>query len=333
VTHSSTAAPPQADEQTTADETQFLSADSTPGRHHPESRAVEVTPAEQTCPECARRQAVPALSAALPAPASMSEVPTTFVYAVGKVEIRYPSLSVEKEFDQVAGLTDAAGLTESQLVASVLGDPQNRYLARMVCWVFTVREIETYILRPRDPHDFVLLTEALRPDPSPSDLDVVIGVRGPIAGPEVCNGLYLPIVGFDQLYSFGRDTLVAALPREKGVNEKTFTASSASVLDTVLRLADNAGSADEHRALNYLAVRYPDIYRSTAERIRDNFALRDVEVKTSPLAGNRNVVDCIFSYIDRATSVVEKLAVAVDVTDEFPFLVTRLSPYFDRTAR
>jgi hypothetical protein len=40
------------------------------------------------------------------------------------------------------------------------------------------------------------------------DLDVVIGMRGSIAPPEFCNGLMLPIVAFDQIYSFDRSALI-----------------------------------------------------------------------------------------------------------------------------
>ena len=43
-------------------------------------------------------------------------------------------------------------------------------------------------------------------------LFVVVGVRGPIAPPEMCNGLMMPIVAFDQIYSFDRDALIKALP-------------------------------------------------------------------------------------------------------------------------
>jgi hypothetical protein len=53
-------------------------------------------------------------------------------------------------------------------------------------------------------------------------------------------------------------------------------------------------------------------------------------VQASPLSGVRKIVDVIFSYTNRQTDVVDKLFVRVDVTDEFPFLVTKLSPYFDR---
>jgi hypothetical protein len=49
---------------------------------------------------------------------------------------------------------------------------------------------------PRDSADFDLLVEAVRATPRPTDLDVVIGLRGPMAPPEMCNGLMVPIVFF-----------------------------------------------------------------------------------------------------------------------------------------
>ena len=44
----------------------------------------------------------------------------------------------------------------------------------------------------------------------------------------------------------------------------------------------------------------------------------------------RNVLDMIFSYTNRNTDVVDKCFVRVDVTEEFPFLVTKMSPYYER---
>jgi len=42
------------------------------------------------------------------------------------------------------------------------------------------------------------------------------------------------------------------------------------------------------------------------------------------------VVDVIFSYTNRNTDVTDKSFCRVGVTEEFPFLVTKLSPYYDR---
>ena len=91
-----------------------------------------------------------------------------------------------------------------------------------------------------------------------------------------------------------------------------------------------AGATDEDRALNYLAVRYPNIYARAAESFAGNFSLSGVEVRPSPLSGTRRVVDCIFSYTNRNTDYTEKYFVRCDVTEEFPFLVTKMSPYYDR---
>jgi hypothetical protein len=256
-----------------------------------------------------------------------------YVYALGQVEPRIPSLAVEKELAQVTGRTDVAGRTDREALEAVLADRSNRYLARQLCWVFTIEGLETYLLVPRDPADLDLLIEAVRPRPNRTDLDVVVGVRGPLAPPETCNGLVVPLVAFDQLYSFDRADLLGAIPRPDDVPEEddeSFRATAAEVLDLILQTADNAGAADEHRALNYLAVRYPAIYARTAGAHAGNASLAGVEVRSSRLSGVRAILDVVFAYRHRQTDVVEKYFVRVDVTEEFPFLVTKLAPYYER---
>lgn len=186
------------------------------------------------------------------------------------------------------------------------------------------------MLTPRDPSDIDLLTEAIRPAPSPNDIDVVIGVRGPIAPPEMCNGLLVPIVAFDQIYSFDRDALVRAIPRPSETAAEEFERAAGEVFHRIIQITDNAGATDENRALNYLAMRYPAIYAKAAKQFARDFSLSSVEVRPSPLSGTRNIVDVIFSYTNRNTDFVEKYFVRLDVTEEFPFLVTKLAPYFDR---
>jgi PatG C-terminal len=259
--------------------------------------------------------------------------PPSFIYAIGRIEPRFPTLAVEKEFAQVLGRADAQGLADRQAMESVLGDPSNRYLARQLCWVFVIEGLETYILIPRDPADLSLLIEAIRSEPARDDVDVVIGTRGPLASPETCNGLVVPVVAFDQIYSFNRTALIESIPIPddvKGKQAEGFRVSAGEVFDRVMQVADNAGATDEHRALNYLVVRYPAIYAKTAEAHQSNFSLTAVDVHLSRLAGARVVVNVILSYTHRQTDVVEKHFVRTDVTEEFPFLVTKLSPYISR---
>jgi|SRR5437870_7550602 len=254
----------------------------------------------------------------------------TYVYAIGRVEARFPTLALEKEFAQATGRATTAGLTDRQAVQSVLSEHQNRYLARQLCWVFLIEGLETYLLAPRDPADLELLLEALRPAPRPTDVDVVIGILGPIAPPEACNGLMLPIVVFDQLYSFDIDTLIKSIPRPEKIKADQFEPAAEELLSRIMQLADNAGATDEYRALNYLAVRDPSIYATAAEAYAANSSLTGVEVRPSRLSGARKIADVVFTYTNRQTGVEEKYFVRVDVTEEFPFLVTRITPYYDR---
>src|SRR5215471_6281698 len=146
----------------------------------------------QTCPSCA----------ASPDANTGTPLSPAWVYAIGRIEPRFPKISVEEEFAQALGRDKTAGLTDRQAFHSALAKPEHRYLARQLCWVMTIEGLETYILVPRDPVDLTRLVETLRPTPQPWDLDVVIGMRGPIAPPQTCNGLMVPIVVFDHVYSF-----------------------------------------------------------------------------------------------------------------------------------
>jgi PatG C-terminal len=282
------------------------------------------------------RPAVPPAAAATsdgPVVDGGGAVGPAYVYALGRVEPRFPSLAVEKEFAQALGRAETVGLTDRQALQSALAQRANRYLARQLCWVLTIEGLETYLLHPRDPADLDLLIEAVRPAPSPIDLDVVIGVRGPVAPPELCNGLMVPIVAFDQLYSFDRPALIAAIPRPESVparQEAQFRATAGELLDRIMQITDNAGATDEHRALNYVAVRYDRVYAQTSEMFARDFSLSGVDVRPSRLSGVRKIMDVVFSYTHRQTGVTERYFARVDVTEEFPFLVTRMSPYYER---
>ena len=254
----------------------------------------------------------------------------SFIYALGRIEPRFPGLAVEKEYAQVVGRTDTKGFIDSEVRHAVLSKRENRYLARQMCWVFTIESLETYLLVPRDPVDLDLLIEAIRPVSSKDDVDIVIGVRGPIAPPEMCNGLMVPIVAFDQIYSFDQEALIKSIPKPEKVAAKDFGKTANELFDRIMQIADNAGASDDHRALNYCAVRYPAIYEKHSE-LSATSSLSALEVRPSRLSSSvRKVVDVIFAHTNRSNAVTEKHFVRVDVTDEFPYLVTPLSPYYDR---
>lgn len=271
---------------------------------------------EESCPTCG------------PA-GSNSDESESFIYAMGTIEVRFPSMAVEKEFAQAIQGEKTANLTDTEVVYNIL--KANHYLAREVCWVLTIEGIETYILIPRDPHSADQLVEAVKPGRTQgTDCDVVIGVKGSIAPAEMCNGLMVPIVLFDQIYSFDVPGLIKAIPKPKGVEEKAFRAAAEEVFYRIQQMADNVGAMDEHRAINYLAVRYPSIYALTADKYAEDCSLTGVEVIHSRLSGVRRLLDVVLSYTNRKTDVLEKYYVRVDLTEKFPFLVNKLAPFYDR---
>ena len=73
-------------------------------------------------------------------------MPLSYRYTIGRVEPRFPRLSVEKEFVQATWRAGTAGLTDREVLHRVLSERQNRYLARQLCWVLTSEGLETYIL-------------------------------------------------------------------------------------------------------------------------------------------------------------------------------------------
>ena len=291
--------------------------DERPANLPPSVEPAAQTISPQACSTCGT---APAANGGMTAPYS-------WVYAIGRIEARFPSISVEKEFAQATGRTDTTKMADRQAMHAVLSKPENRYLVRQHCFVMTIQGLETYIVAPRDPADISLLVGALRPNPQPWDLDVVIGMKGPIAPPTMCNGLMVPIVVFDQIYSFDRESLMKAA---QGTEKKASKDATEEVFDRIMQMTDNAGATDEHRALNYLAMRYQAIYAKAAEAFAGNASLTGVNVQSSPLSGTRNLVDVVFTYTNRNTDVDENFAVRVDVTDEFPFLVTKLGPYYKR---
>ena len=76
-------------------------------------------------------------------------------------------------------------------------------------------------------------------------------------------------------------------------------------------------------------MRYDKIYALVTEQFGYNRSLSAVDVQPSTLGGTRKIVDVILSFMHRETDVSEKYFVRVDVTEQFPFLVSKLTPYYN----
>ena len=260
--------------------------------------------------------------------AGFAHVSAPFVYAVGRLTPQFPALHVEKEFAHLAADVEGPEISEQRRLKDVLGRSENMYLARHVCWVFTTQQIDTFIVVPRDRDDIRELTDAF----APGAADVIhVCVGGPATTPvsSACASSGLPLIAVDQLLSFTLDEFLDALSAESDGDGETHEQRDAmrELFVRITQRTDNHGIAAEHRALNYLALRYPAIYHTTAQAVADGKTLIGIDARPAPGA-ERRVVSVTLTFRSRRTQIVESFACLVDVTDEFPFLVRGLAPTY-----
>jgi hypothetical protein len=274
-----------------------------------------------------------------------SPLTTGRVYAIGRLEPQFPSLDIEKEFAQAAAGGED-GLAEAALLRAVLTAPDNRYLARQMCWVFTAQGVEAFALWPREEADVGRLVELLPGRDAETMLHVVIGrtVSAPGWIDNPCAESGLPIVVADQLFAFTLDEFVDQIvtdlaaadgggggekggvaAQDKAVREQ-HTAVTREVFHWLTRRSDNAGFTNEHRALNYLALRFPPAYRAAMQAYGGGKTLTAVHAHHSH-ARDRGLVSVQFTFRDRRSEIIERYECTVDVTG-FPFLVSGLQPTY-----
>jgi PatG C-terminal len=279
--------------------------------------------------------------------------PSGPVYSVGQLSPQFPSPGVEKEFAQLAGGASSPGTVDIKLLREVLSAPENLYLGRHLCWLFTAQGADSFIILPRDDAEVVRLMESMPSDDTEEVVHTVVGktVRADrIDSP--CIDLGLPAVVADQLLAFTLNEFTQALlgagARNNGgqaPSPEPPTTNSVGVVDgdksaedmqrvarhvfhQLTRRTDNRGLADEHRALNYLALRYPQIYRAVSEAYRDNKVLVGIQTRHSH-SQTRRLVTVAVTFRHRHTDITERYQCLVDVTEVFPFLVTSLQPTFE----
>lgn len=266
-----------------------------------------------------------------------------YVYALGTVIARFPNMSLEKEFVQAVKHEDVHRIDERAIQYDILNRSHYRYIARDMCWVFSIQNVDTYILEPQTDGELQQLIDMLSKDPEDiyiqhgaADVDVVIGELGPIASPEKCNGLQIPVVIVNHTYSFKVQEFLDGISIELGpghsLSPDQVNELKLKVLSMLMQLADNVGNLDEHRAINYLALRYPKVYEQTILESQQDNSLHGVSAQMSRLNANgtRRIVDIIFTYSNKSSDVKTRFYASVDVGGMFPFLMDRLQPYYER---
>jgi hypothetical protein len=262
-----------------------------------------------------------------------------FVYAIGTIEADYPNVAIEREMQTLARHLGVDVEPDRELIARQSGDrlwqyavlskdrKLTRYLARQLRWRLTIEDFPIFVLAPSDPGYFDDLIDALNrpkyskterrtgkrtakqalPIDAPAacveDFDVVVGV----AGPQTPDGI---AVVMDQLFQVERKQLCP--------EGRTY----------LPQFADNRGLTDKERVCNFLAARYkpppPEVGK---------YELSGMRVTPSRLGSDLSRVwRAIYTFSNEAAAEKE-FFVRVDVTNEFPMIVSPLQPYLERGER
>jgi hypothetical protein len=253
---------------------------------------------------------------------------TGAVYAVGRLQVRFPSLGAEKEYVQLTG-GDPHTLVQVADLKTVLAQSENRYLARKMCWIFSAPAADVCVIIPRHDSDLDELIDMLEGD----DTDIVQAL---VAVPNLelldaaCAASGLLPVWATQFLSFSMEEFVRSCPAPKGVDshDSAYEQIIRRLFAQLTQRTDNRGLSDEHRALNYLALRYPPVYHLTWSAAKEGKVL--IGVDTLPAhTMTRRIIAVRVVFRDPSTYVHERCQCHVDVTDEFPFLVSPFRPTYD----
>lgn len=251
-----------------------------------------------------------------------------FVYGVGRLRAEFPDTGVAQEFAQLTGV-DSRAMVRTEDLKDALSRPESRYLARQICWMFSGPGGDVCTVHPRDGDDLDELIDLLASD----DEDVVEALVGGPVAPQFlasCTTPGLPAVTPDQVLRFTFDEFVRAMPAPdvKADEEDAYRKVVRDLFAQLTQRGGNVGVSDEHRALNMLALRYPQLYHLAFRVLGEGKALVGVDAR-GDIAGDRRVVAVRLVFRDARSHLVERYHCSVDVTDLFPFLTSSLSQTFD----
>jgi PatG C-terminal len=254
------------------------------------------------------------------------------IYSIGKLDVRFPSIGIEREFQQrerhLALGQQEQWTNRGERLSAVLRSTS--HLSRSVCLIHLIGGIPAYAIVPTSQEILSSVIEALQYVDLDDAWTLVIGRSGPMAKPTTCGGLLVQMVGCDAFYSFTLSEFVRelstkvepALSREN-INTEQFTNIARELFLRITLSLENMGGLDQHRALNYMLVQHPGPFIAVAQRA-NTAVLNSIETRLNITPGARRIVTVIFTFIDRATGVPERLFTRIDVTEEWPFVADSL---------
>lgn len=253
--------------------------------------------------------------------------PPTYIYStIAKVRPVFPSLTIEKEFYQVAPPDSEVPFDE--LLFQVLSRVENLYLAREMCWVFTIAAVDSYIIKPISDDQVLALVAASKPNSS--NLSTLVGLRGPVAPSAACNGLELPIVPASNFFfrTFGR--YIQAIT--EAIGDSATEENVLNLVGDLWEAAINPGDTEAYRAINFVLAEYLGAYTDAYALVNpsnseDAYEFTGLESQPAILQGDRQIYEVIFTYQRKRDARIKRRNCEVDLTTKFPYLAMGMGNY------
>jgi hypothetical protein len=261
------------------------------------------------------------------------------VFTVGRLRAGFPDSGLQQEYAQAASVHPDAPVESSELKA-VIAQPDNRYLARQVCWTFTAQSgDDACTVLPRSEAELDDLIDLLAPEGA-EPIQALVGSPAATRTPFGCWAGDLPAVWPVQVLSFAMDEFTDAMASEHqpDADEKADVAPlrenpqyRASVHDLFVRLTQrsgNVGVTDEDRACNFLALKDSPSYALNWQARTEGKNLTNITARAM-FKGARRLVDVRFVFRHHQTHLTETYHCQVDTTDLFCYKALPLSPTYD----
>jgi len=283
-----------------------------------------------------------------------------FIYVGGFIRAEFDNLGLEKEFERNLASSDdhedsALFMPEdiphalnkknwqndrAYCLYKHLSNPKNRYIAREMKWsIINAYRDKMYLLEP-NAQQLNALISALKPneDKSLSRRDSNTEALTPIniiGAYQLGTHEAIPKVKILKIDTIRPVDIVNKIHAiHAGFNDKKLK----KVITDMISLAGNNGDTDQDRALNYTLKYNLEVYMGAYELIynhanshsdREVAQLNNVTVLTE-ICGERKIAKVIFDFQNVQNSIGQHWYCAIDVTDDYPFLLTKFRRYLPR---
>ena len=248
----------------------------------------------------------------------------SFAYAVGSIQPYFPSHDLQKEYEAIVKklkleFSDYYKVftyhTNSDDKKATTYYPY-RYIAEQLCWVFSIENVDGYIVIPRSQTTLTEIINALQISDATekSDLCMMQGQLGSQAPNGYCGNLRLPLVLCNHF--------------------KKCDQSEVSGFES-LKLKANGGQSNNSRAINYFALHYTSLieeYSQLKNRISSEIHLVGLQTEEADNSSGQTIINIILAFKNNETSLETFYYCAIDVSTAYPYLESSLRIYIPATS-